>query len=73
MNKIAFLLRSLPKTIFFNLKAFDIKQAIKMPIIVSYNTKFGKIAKGRIKINSRSGGKKRILFGYNRFRSYYSK
>ena len=49
MKKIIEMTLSLPKTIYFNLKYFDLYQAIKLPVFVSYNTKF-KTLKGDIKI-----------------------
>lgn len=42
MNKIVFILLSMPKTIVFNLKAFKLKDALKVPIIISYKTKLRK-------------------------------
>lgn len=49
MNKILYMIISLPKTIYFNLKYFRLSQAIKLPVFVSYNTKF-KTLKGNINI-----------------------
>lgn len=42
------LILSLPKTLYFNLRIFDFKTALKMPIIVSYDTKISSIHKGCI-------------------------
>lgn len=43
-------LQSLPKTIYFNYKTLPIKEAIKLPIYVDYDIKFGKLYKGVIKL-----------------------
>lgn len=40
MNKIIELLISIPKTVYFNFKYFKSSQAIKLPVFISYNTKF---------------------------------
>lgn len=63
MNKILYMIISLPKTIYFNLKYFRLSQAIKLPVFVSYNTKF-KTLKGNINIppNAKYGSIK-IGFG----------
>lgn len=61
IKKIFFLILSMPKTIYFNFKAFKIKEAIKLPVIISYKTKMGKIYKNRIKID---GSRKKIIFGW---------
>lgn len=37
---------SIPKSVYINLKVFDFKTAIKLPILVSYNTKLIGINKG---------------------------
>lgn len=44
------LLISLPKIIYINFKVFPIKQAIRLPILCSYNLKIGKLSKNSIKI-----------------------
>lgn len=38
MNKIVKIILSFPKTLFFNFRYLPIKQAIKLPLWVSYNT-----------------------------------
>lgn len=43
---------SLPKSLYFNLKVFPLKTAIKLPILISYDTKIINIHKGSIIINS---------------------
>lgn len=43
---------SLPKSIYFNLKYFELKHAMKLPILISYNT-WLKDTKGSIKINKK--------------------
>lgn len=52
MNKILLAVLGLPKSIYINLKYFEFKDAIKLPIIVSYRTKFLKL-KGSIKIKGK--------------------
>ena len=39
MNKYFKLILSLPNTLLFNIRAFGLRQGIKMPILVSYNVK----------------------------------
>ena len=51
INNLYLRIISLPKTIYFNFKYLPVRQAIKLPIFVSYNTFLGK-TKGNIKINS---------------------
>ena len=60
MNKILFIIKAIPKTIYFNFKAFPFMEAIKMKMVVSSKTKFGKIYKGKIVVK----GKNRVFFGY---------
>ena len=43
---------SLPKTLYFNFRALPFKQAVKLPIIVLYNTKIVEIHKGIIEFSS---------------------
>ena len=50
MNKLAFLC-GLPKTIYFNFKYFDLKTALKLPVLVSHNTKIV-CAKGKVLITA---------------------
>ena len=40
MNKYIKMLLSLPKTVYVNLRLFPLKDAVKLPIGVSYNTLF---------------------------------
>ena len=42
---------SIPKTIWWNLKIFGIKQGIKLPIIIAYDTRM-RVKKGQIKIKN---------------------
>lgn len=42
----------LPKTLYFNLKYFDIKTAIRLPVLISKNVKFKKLS-GKIILNSK--------------------
>ena len=59
-----FVLLSLPKTIFFNFKSFDMKTAIKLPVIVGYNVKILETHKNIIKFSDKCG---KIRFGMVRF------
>lgn len=43
-------LLSLPKTIYFNFKVFKLRQAIKLPILVSYRVKLDQLRKGCIEL-----------------------
>ncbi|PJI08950.1 MULTISPECIES: acyltransferase [Clostridium] len=52
LYKIFSLLLGMPKTLYINFKYFKIKDAIKLPIIVSHKT-YLKNVKGSIKINSK--------------------
>lgn len=55
---------SVPKSVYINLKVFDFKTAIKLSILVSYNTKLIGVNKGSIVIgDSLRFGKVRIGFG----------
>lgn len=38
LKKIIIVMISIPKTIFYNFKFFDLKKAIKLPLLVSYDT-----------------------------------
>lgn len=49
LKKACFVIASLPKTIFFNLKTFGIS-GIRCPVLVSYKTKITETHKGVIKI-----------------------
>lgn len=53
MNKIIrflwFFILSLPKTIYFNLKALPLAQAVKLPILIGWNTKIVAAKRGVIK------------------------
>ena len=52
VNKIILLILSLPKTIYINFKYLKFKDAIKLPILVSYNVKLAK-TRGTILIKSK--------------------
>ncbi len=56
---------SLPKTIFFNLYYFNIKVAIKLPVIVKYNVRLQSL-KGTVMIENPTPGSIRIGFHNNR-------
>lgn len=63
MSKYLIMLISIPKTIYFNLKYLKLYQAIKLPIFVSYKTKF-KTLKGSIEVPSNANlGTIKIGFG----------
>ena len=62
LKKLFLVLVSLPKTIYFNFRAFEFRQAIHLPFIVSYNTKIGEIHKGTILLNNYRNNY-RIKFG----------
>ena len=47
MNKLFITLLSIPKTFWVNLRYLDFRQAIKLPIIVSYDTSF-KVRRGEL-------------------------
>lgn len=64
IKKIIILMRDLPKTIYFNLKIFDFKVALKLPIRLRYDVKIGEIKKGCIEI-SKNYEKFMITLGYN--------
>lgn len=54
MEKITILMRvllSLPKTIIFNLIVFPLNIGLKMPILVSYDTKIRHYSRGMVTIN----------------------
>ena len=59
-----FFLLSLPKTIYFNLKTFELRTAIRLPVIVGYNMKILETHKGIIKFSDRV---ERIKIGIIRF------
>ncbi len=61
MKKIEYLI-SLPKTIFFNFKAFKFCDAVKLRIIINYKTKFGKIYKNVIIFDKENNEK--VWFGF---------
>ena len=41
---------SMPKTIFFNIKAFPLKEAVRLPVMVHFNTRIDSLKKGCITI-----------------------
>lgn len=51
MNKKIQILLGIPKSIYINFKYFKFRDAIKLPILVSYRTKFAKL-EGEIKIKN---------------------
>lgn len=54
---------SLPKSIYFNLKYFPFRTAIKLPVLISYRTKLA-VMQGSIHLNKIKTGIIRIGFGY---------
>ena len=42
----------IPKSLYFNLSAFPLKTAIKMPVLVSYKTKLKGIKKNKVIIDA---------------------
>lgn len=58
------LLAGLPKTIYFNFRCFDLKTAVKLPVLLSHDVKLGKLHKGVIQLRnfSETGGY-HITFG----------
>lgn len=52
------LLAGLPKTIYFNFRCFDLKTAVKLPVLLSHDVKLGKLHKGVIQLRnfSETGG-----------------
>lgn len=54
---------SLPKTLYFNFRVFDVHTAIKMPIIVNYNVKFGYLYRGCIILDAKNIKPAMILLG----------
>ncbi|MBX9969230.1 acyltransferase [Priestia aryabhattai] len=60
MKKIVRYFLSLPKTLYANLKMFDIPTAIKLPVWISYKTKIGSLHKGCISLE---GEIKKVTFG----------
>lgn len=53
MNKLIRYILALPKTIYVNLCLFEIRDAIRLPVIVSGNTIIGKLHKGAIKLQKK--------------------
>lgn len=53
MNNLFRKIISISKTLYFNLKIFNIHDALKIPVLISYDTKIGKISKGNICILSK--------------------
>lgn len=54
---------SIPKSLWVSLHFFPFKEAIKLPVLVRYNTKC-KSLKGTIGLNSNGGGKSRLVIGF---------
>lgn len=55
------ILKSIYNSLYFNLKAFPFKEAIKFPVICGSNVSFGKIEKGKIKFANGCVFKKMII------------
>lgn len=63
MSRYLGLFFSIPKTIYFNLRCFDLRVAIKFPVIVSYRVRLNGIRKGVIIINADSVKPGMVRFG----------
>lgn len=63
MKKYLEFLLSIPKTVYFNFKSLPLKQALKIPIFVHYNTKLINIHKNVVKLGCDSFGIVRYGFG----------
>lgn len=50
MKRVFKILVSFPKTLIFNLKVFPFQTAIKLPVIVHYHMRFGKLSRGCIEL-----------------------
>ncbi len=59
-----FFLRSIPKTIYFNFKTFDLFTAIKLPVIIGYNVRVLETHKGIISFSNKV---EKVRFGMVRF------
>lgn len=59
------LLLSLPKTLYFNFRAFKFRTAIHLPIIIAYNVKLGEIHKNVIQLKNWENKHYRIRFGFD--------
>lgn len=63
MNRKLQLLLGLPKTIYFNIRCFDLKTAIKLPVLLSHDMKLGKLHKNVIVLNGFDKEKYHVTFG----------
>ena len=43
---------SIPKTLYFNFRCFELKKAIKLPIFISYKVKLKQLGKGIIEVQN---------------------
>lgn len=56
---------SIPKTVYFNLRVFPIKQALKMPVFVNYRVRIvGHLQKGFISVTNVTTGMLKVGFPY---------
>lgn len=51
-TKLLIYIWSMPKTIYFNLRCFPIKIAVKLPVFICYDVKLGELHKGIINIDA---------------------
>ena len=65
IKKFAIFFISIPKTIFYNFKFFDLKVAIKLPILIAYNCKI-KGKKGQIQLLNTNINRFSIKLGINK-------
>ena len=63
LKKIIIIFLSLPKTIYFNFKAFRIKTALYLPVFVKYNVKINEIHKGNVELKDWDNSHYRIKYG----------
>lgn len=64
MNKRLAKIVSLPKTIWFNLKMFPIKMAIRLPVYINYNVKIGALKRGNLILENWENNHYRVTIGY---------
>lgn len=65
IKNIIIYIMSFPKTLYFNLKTFDLKTALRFPVIVKYNVKIIQTHKNCIMLKNFAGGQfYRIKYGF---------
>ena len=63
MNKYLELFFSIPKTLYFNFRVLPLNQAVKIPILIHYNTKLINIHKNVVQLGCDRFGTVRYGFG----------